>query len=161
MLVEPLMMGRPKSSRSTRQVRETDVFVLTVRAYDLGVPVMFTTATIRIYPPESKTRTVTFVLPGRNIDRKKTEEILSTITGGRVIIHDIQPYSEDRPNNGNGGINVGGNSKGGDKSVVTATVLYDSNSVVDISQIQHRLQLGNSTSDISVRDNADAEVNLY
>lgn len=168
MLVEPLMMGRPKSSRPTRQTRETDVFVLTVRAYDLGVPVLFTTATIRIYPPESKTRTVTFVLPGRNIDRKKTEEILSTITGGRVIIHDIQPYNEDRPNNngaGNGidgsmaGINFGGGSNGREKSVVTATVLYDSNSVVDISQIQRRLQQYNSTSDISVRENADAEVN--
>lgn len=166
MLVEPLMMGRPKSSRQTRQTRETDVFVLTVRAYDLGVPVMFTTATIRIYPPESKTRTVTFVLPGHNIDRKKTEEILSTITGGRVIIHDIQPYNEDRPNSGAGngvdgsmtGINFGGGSNSRDRSVVTATVLYDSNSIVDISQIQHRLQLSNTTSDISVRDNADAEV---
>lgn len=169
MLVEPLRMGRPKSSRPTRQARESDVFVLTVRAYDLGVPVMFTTATIRIYPPESKTRTVTFVLPGRNIDRKKTEDTLSTITGGRVIIHDIQPYNEDRPNgspstggnNGNGidgtptAINLGG---GGEKSVVTATVLYDSNSVVDISQIQKRLQLYNSTSDMTVRDHADAEV---
>lgn len=170
MLVEPLMMGRPKSSRPARHTRETDVFVLTVRAYDLGVPVMFTTATIRIYPPESKTRTVTFVLPGQNIDRKKTEEILSTITGGRVIIHDIQPYNENRPINGGGngidgsnmvGINFGGESNGRDKSVVTATVLYDSNSVVDISQIQRRLQLNNSTSDISVRDNADAEVSAY
>lgn len=156
MLVEPLMMGRPKSSRPARQTRETDVFVLTVRAYDLGVPVMFTTATIRVYPPESKTRTVTFVLPGHNIDRKKTEEILSTITGGRVIIHDIQPYNEDRPNNG--GDNGGDGPSGRDKSVVTATVLYDSNSVVDISQIQRRLQQNNSTSDISIRDNADAEV---
>lgn len=151
-------MGRPKSSRPTRQTRETDVFVLTVRAYDLGVPVMFTTATIRIYPPESKTRTVTFVLPGHNIDRKKTEEILSTITGGRVIIHDIQPYNEDRPTNGAGNGVDGSGSNGRDKSVVTATVLYDSNSVVDISQIQRRLQQNNSTSDISIRDNADAEV---
>lgn len=44
------------------------------------------------------------------------------------------------------------------RSVVTATVLYDSNSVVDISQIQKRLQLNNSTSGISIRDNTDAEV---
>lgn len=41
---------------------------------------------------------------------------------------------------------------------MTATVLYDSNSVVDISQIQKRLQLNNSTSGISIRDNTDAEV---
>lgn len=44
------------------------------------------------------------------------------------------------------------------RSVVTATVLYDSNSIVDISQIQKRLQLNNSTSGISIRDNTDAEV---
>lgn len=44
------------------------------------------------------------------------------------------------------------------RSIVIATVLYDSNSVVDISQIQKRLQLNNSTSGISIRDNADAEV---
>lgn len=44
------------------------------------------------------------------------------------------------------------------RSVVTATVLYDSNSVVDISQIQKRLSLNNSTSGISIRDNTDAEV---
>lgn len=167
MLVEPLMAGRPKPSRQTRQLRDSDVFVLTVRAYDLGVPVMFSMATIRIYPPESKTRTVTFVLPGSNIDRKKTEEILSTITGGRVIIHDIQPYNEDRDQmNGDGidgsntGINFGNKGNGKEKSVVTATVLYDSNSVVDISQIQKRLQLSNVTSGISVRDNTEAEVNF-
>lgn len=165
MLIEPLMMGRP-NSRKSRQARETDVFVLTIRAYDLGVPVMFSTATIRVYPPESKTRTVNFVLPGRNIDRKKTEEILSTITGGRVIIHDIQPYSEDRSNGGGNSGNIDGTNGGAsnhnnnnkDMSVVTATVLYDSNSVVDISQIKRRLQLNNSTSDISIRDNAEAEV---
>lgn len=69
-------------------------------AYDLGVPVMFSTINVRIYPPESKTRSVTFVLPGHNIDRKKTEDILSTITGGRVIIHDIQPYNENHLNEG-------------------------------------------------------------
>lgn len=45
-----------------------------------------------------------------------------------------------------------------DRSVVTATVLYDSNSVVDISQIQKRLLLNNSTSGISIRDNTNEEV---
>lgn len=174
MLVEPLMAGRPKS-RQKRQSRDSDVFVLTVRAYDLGVPVMFSMATIRIYPPESKTRTVTFVLPGRNIDRKKTEDILSTITGGRVIIHDIKPYDEghgqmdgDGVDGTNAGIDFGGKGSGSgsgsgngkDKSVVTATVLYDSNSVVDISQIQKRLQLNNATADIAVRDSTEAEVSF-
>lgn len=44
---------------------------------------------------------------------------------------------------------------------MSATVLYDSNSVVDISQIQRRLHLNNSTADISVRDNSEAEVSEY
>lgn len=80
---------------------EMDVFVLTARAYDLGVPVMFSTTTIRVYPPESRVRTVTFVMPGSNPDRKKTEDILSTVTGGRVIIHEIRPYNGyDPPSSG-------------------------------------------------------------
>lgn len=116
MLVSPLLIDRQKSSRNHLS-RDADVYTLTVRAYDLGVPVMFTTINIRIYPPESKTRSVTFVLPGQNIDRKKTEEILSTITGGRVIIHDIQPYNADDQINdghfGGGGGGVGGGGGGG------------------------------------------------
>lgn len=98
MLMSPLVIDRQKS-QTNRQSRDADVFTLTIRAYDLGVPVMFSTINVRIYPPESKTRSVSFVLPGRNIDRKKTEEILSTITGGRVIIHDIQPYNDNNQSN--------------------------------------------------------------
>lgn len=72
---------------------------------------MFSTINVRIYPPESKTRSVTFVLPGHNIDRKKTEEILSTITGGRVVIHDIQPYNDDQSNEGTVDSSDGSNIK--------------------------------------------------
>lgn len=116
MLTSPLMMDRQQSPRNQLS-RDADVYTLTVRAYDMGVPIMFTTITIRIYPPESKTRSVTFVMPGQNIDRKKTEEFLSTITGGRVIIHDIQPYNnDDQINDGNFGGSVGGGS-GSDSSV--------------------------------------------
>lgn len=136
-----------------RKSRDSDIFLLTIRAYDLGVPVMFTTTTVRVYPPESKMRTVTFVLPGRNIDRKKTEEILSTITGGRVIIHDIQPL-DDNDDDGNGSNDLSSKQK----STVKATVLYDSNSVVDISQIQRRLQFNNSTAGIVIRDSTETEV---
>lgn len=41
---------------------------------------------------------------------------------------------------------------------MTATVLYDSNSIVDISQIQKRLLLNDTTANISIRDNSEAEV---
>lgn len=105
-----------KNSHQIRQSRDLDVFTLIVRAYDLGVPVMFSTISVRVYPPESKTRSVTFVLPGHNIDRKKTEDILSTITGGRVIIHDIHPYNNDLMNdqNVNNNNGYGGNFNVGD-----------------------------------------------
>lgn len=91
MLAEPLMNTRPQVSRARTQ-RDMDVIVLTIRAYDLGVPVMFSTATVRIYPPESKTRTVTFLVPGRNPDRIETQNTLSALTGGRVIIQDIRDH---------------------------------------------------------------------
>lgn len=112
MLMSPLVIDR-QQSRQNRQSRDADVFTLTIRAYDLGVPVMFSTVNVRIYPPESKTRSVTFVLPGRNIDRKKTEDILSTITGGRVIIHDIQPYANDGSDDGSDDPITGGGGGGG------------------------------------------------
>lgn len=110
MLMSPLVIDRQKSPPN-RLTRDADVYTLTIRAYDLGVPVMFSTINVRIYPPESKTRSVTFVLPGHNIDRKKTEEILSTITGGRVIIHDIQPYNDDQLNDGSVDDSDGSNIK--------------------------------------------------
>ncbi|KNC26090.1 Cadherin-86C [Lucilia cuprina] len=83
---------------SSPSAEEQNIFILKAQAYDLGVLVRSSTTTIRIYPPESRTRAITFVVP------------------------DI---------------------KG--RSTVTATVLYDSSSVVDISQIQQRLSQHNSS----------------
>lgn len=72
--------------------------MLTIRAYDLGVPRLHSTTTVKIYPPESKTRTMSFIVPGANPDRKKLEDILSTLSGGKVSIIEIKPYKSD--NNG-------------------------------------------------------------
>ncbi|KAM7360298.1 cadherin 86C isoform 2-T13 [Cochliomyia hominivorax] len=131
------------SSSSSSSSEEQNIFIITARAYDLGVPVRSSTTTVRIYPPESRTRTVTFVVPGLNPDKTKTEETLSTVTGGKVIIHEIRPLKPDEPGAQN--IPPSGNSDIKDRSVVTATVLYDSSSVVDISQIQQRLSQHNSS----------------
>lgn len=76
---------------------EFEVFVLTARAYDLGVPVMSALCTIRIYPPKSKEHAVTFIVVGSDPDIRQTEESLSAITGGRVIIHSVKPYSGNEP----------------------------------------------------------------
>ncbi|XP_055908352.1 cadherin-86C [Eupeodes corollae] len=152
------MRSKKEAVRSRRQVTqsplENDMFVLTARAYDLGVPVRFSTATIRIYPPESRTRTVTFVVPGFNPDKQKTAETLSTITGGRVIIHDIRPMQADEP----GAKNLKGDIK--ERSVVTATVLYEGASVVDISQIQQRLSQHNGSYAIMTKEEMDSDA-LY
>ncbi|XP_065371089.1 cadherin-86C isoform X2 [Calliphora vicina] len=134
---------RQTMTSSSPSAEEQNIFILTARAYDLGVPVRSSTTTIRIYPPESRTRAVTFVVPGLNPDKAKTEETLSTITGGKVIIHEIRALKPDEPGAQN--IPPSGNPDIKDRSVVTATVLYDSSSVVDISQIQQRLSQHNSS----------------
>ncbi|XP_037049459.1 cadherin-86C isoform X3 [Bradysia coprophila] len=153
-LVEQLTITKNhKRRRRQTESIDTDVFVLTARAYDLGVPVMFSTTTIRVYPPESRVRTVTFVVPGSNPDRKKTEEILSTVTGGRVIIHDVRPYNGYDPPSAT---TIDGDSR--EKSVVVATVLYDSNSVVDIAKIQNRLSTNNSARATAITTSEDAEM---
>lgn len=86
-----------QQQRTTNANGESEVFVLTARAYDLGVPVMSAMCTIRIYPPESKARTVMFIVAGSDPDIRKTEESLSSITGGRVIIHSVKPYTGNEP----------------------------------------------------------------
>ena len=137
-LREPLVKRSKRQANSNSNKKpDMDVFVLTARAFDLGVPVRFSTTTVRIYPPESRTRTVSFLVPGYSPDRQKLEEMLSSMTGGRVVIQDIKPYT----GNLNEVINPG--SRRDEKSVVTATVIYDSDTVVDVSEIQKRLTQNN------------------
>jgi Cadherin domain len=151
-LREPLMKksnGR-KGRQATDPNTDSEVFVLTARAFDLGVPVRWSTTTIRVYPPESRTRLMTYVVPGLNPDRQKIEETLQEITGGRVIIQDIRPYTGNIP-----GAQVIGGGGGRDRSVVTATVLYDTNSVVDIEKIQQKLS-NEQNSGIIIREDSSA-----
>ncbi|XP_034662090.1 cadherin-86C isoform X2 [Drosophila subobscura] len=140
---------RDPSAAPSSSADENDMFILTARAYDLGVPVRFSTTTIRIYPPESRKRMVTFVVPGHSPDRAKTEETLSAITGGKVLIHSIRPLRPDEPGAKDIPVN---NPNIKERSVVTATVLYGSTSVVDISDIQHRLSQHNNSYAIMPQD---------
>ncbi|XP_054090120.1 cadherin-86C isoform X2 [Zeugodacus cucurbitae] len=152
------LRSKARRRRETISQIDEDMFLLIARAYDLGVPVRFSTTAIRIYPPESRTRTVTFVVPGESPNKEKTEETLSTITGGKVIIHDIRPLQPDEP----GAKTItGGNTDAMKRSVVTATVLYDSTSVVDISQIQQRLSQHNSSYAIMNGSDTAATDTLY
>lgn len=152
------LRSKARKRRETISQIDEDMFLLIARAYDLGVPVRFSTTAIRIYPPESRTRTVTFVVPGESPNKEKTEETLSTITGGKIIIHDIRPLQPDEP----GAKTItGGNTDAMKRSVVTATVLYDSTSVVDISQIQQRLSQHNSSYAIMNGSDTAATDTLY
>lgn len=46
------------------------------------------------------------------------------------------------------------------RSVVVATVLYDSNAIVDIAQIQNRLSTNNSARATAIATSEDAEVGV-
>lgn len=95
-------LKRTKKQNAHRQKRqfendqESEVYVLTIRAYDLGAPRLFSSTLVKIYPPESKTRTMSFIVPGANPDRRKLEEVLSTLSGGKVNIIEIKPYTGDQ-----------------------------------------------------------------
>ncbi|CAG9806607.1 unnamed protein product [Chironomus riparius] len=147
-LRDALTQKKQKSSENL------DVIVLTARAFDLGVPVRYSTTTIRVYPPESRTRAIAFLVPGYSHDREKLEETLSDLTGGKVMIQDIKRY----PQSGSGIIKAGD-----EKSIVTARVVYDSESVVDVAEIQKRL-VQNDDRGISIHENANvyqAENRVY
>lgn len=132
MLKEPFMKRSRRQTSSSDKI-DMDTFVLTARAFDLGVPVRFSTTTVRIYPPENRTRMVSFIVPGFSPNRQKLEQSLSDLTGGRVVIQDIKPYTDDYNNEIISGVQQI------EKSIVTATVIYDNNKIVDLTEIQKHL----------------------
>lgn len=91
-LREPLR--RSRHARQTNS-KDAEVYILTARAYDLGIPHLSSTCQIHVYPPESRARTMLFIVPGKNPDRIRTEETLAAITGGKVTIQEIRPYKGD------------------------------------------------------------------
>lgn len=100
-----------RQKRQSPDDEETETYMLTIRAYDLGVPRLHSTTTVKIYPPESKTRTMSFIVPGANPDRKKLEDILSTLSGGKVTIIDVKPFK----GSGNGATELSGQASSQEK----------------------------------------------
>ncbi|XP_052739309.1 cadherin-86C [Bicyclus anynana] len=123
-----------RQKRQNDNEQESEVYILTIRAYDLGVPKLFSTSTVKIYPPESKTRTMSFIVPGANPDRKKLEEVLSTLSGGKVTIIDIKPYKLN-----DGSISIGDQDSSQEKSVVTAVVRMAGNAAINVAKLQEQL----------------------
>ncbi|XP_049868237.1 cadherin-86C isoform X1 [Pectinophora gossypiella] len=135
-------LKRSKKQNVHRQKRqydnndqESEVYVLTIRAYDLGVPRLYSSTIVKIYPPESKTRTMSFIVPGANPDRKKLEEVLSTLSGGKVTIVEIKPYK----GNNNGATDLSGQASSQDKSEVIALVRMSGNTAIDVAKLQEQL----------------------
>ncbi|XP_041988117.1 cadherin-86C isoform X2 [Aricia agestis] len=135
-LLDSLKRTKKQNRRKREsQAQESEVFVLTVRAYDLGIPRLSSTTTVKVYPPESKTRTMSFIVPGANPDRKKLEEVLSTLSGGRVTIVDIKPY-KGKENNGK---DIIGEDSSQERSEVIALVHSASNNAIDVTKLQEQL----------------------
>ncbi|XP_068632307.1 cadherin-86C [Battus philenor] len=136
-LLEPLKRTKKQNvERRKRKVddeEESEVFVLTIRAYDLGVPSLSSSTTVKIYPPESKTRTMSFIVPGSNPDRKKLEEILSTLSGGKINIIEIKPYK----GNENSATDIQASSQ--EKSEVIAVVRMSGNTAINVAKLQEQL----------------------
>lgn len=92
-----------------------ELVTLKLRAYDDGVPRLTSDAEVymiffslkavlllyffkvRIYPPESKSRKMVFIVPGKYPDKSNTEQTLSALTGGRVVVDDVKPYTRFEP----------------------------------------------------------------
>ncbi|VVD02648.1 unnamed protein product [Leptidea sinapis] len=130
---EPLKKNKVQNKfRQKRQEDsdESEVYILTIRAYDLGVPRLTSTTTVKIYPPESKTRTMSFIVPGSNPDRKKLEELLSTLSGGKVNIIDIKPYK------GKADESAGSDQE---RSEVIALVRISEKSAINVAKLQEQL----------------------
>ncbi|XP_011499951.1 PREDICTED: cadherin-86C [Ceratosolen solmsi marchali] len=137
-------------NRSRRAEDNNPLFILTARAYDLGVPHLSTTTQIRIIQPMSAfARIVMFVMPGENPDPRKTAETLATITGSRVIIQEIKPYISQ--------INPSSSSDIGKRSVVVARVEQNGpGTLVDVDKIRASLT-ANGFGIISGMDNVGAD----
>ncbi|KAF5298261.1 hypothetical protein FQR65_LT09772 [Abscondita terminalis] len=100
-----------------------DIVTLKARAWDEGVPRLSGECEIRLYPPDSQSKKITFIVPGIEPDRKYVEETLQALTKSKVIIHEIRPHKEN-------------GDQAPIRSEVEATVLYGPNTVIDIVEIE-------------------------
>ncbi|XP_048523425.1 cadherin-86C-like [Dendroctonus ponderosae] len=132
---EDLFLNEKTGELLVKRMWEQDELVsVKVRAFDEGVPRLSSDAEVRIYPPESKTRKILFIVPEKYPDKLATEKTLSALTGGRVEVEEIRPYTGFEP-----GAAYISRETDGEKSVVVATVHYNKDSIVDVNRIQQLL----------------------
>ncbi|XP_028144582.2 cadherin-86C [Diabrotica virgifera virgifera] len=107
-----------------------DIVTLRARAWDGGVPRLYNESEIRVYPPEGQSRKMVFIVPGSNPDKLIIADTLRTLTGGKVAIDRIRPYTGYEP-----GATYVTHDDDKDRSVVEATVTFSKGSVVDLDEI--------------------------
>lgn len=61
--------------------------------YTIGVPHRWSTTQVRIYPPSSGARQMTFLIPA-SMDVAAMHNLLERLTGGKVTINSIKPNYE-------------------------------------------------------------------
>ena len=119
------------------------VISLVVGAYDLGVPHQHDETTVDIYTREVAARSIYFIVPKGvhqlELDRKKTEALLSTLTGAPTTINQIQTYSgtDYFVNEEDSKSNEQNDDPANKKSRVVATVRFPPHAaVVDLDRIR-------------------------
>lgn len=76
---------------------KSQVTILRIRAIDEGLPRHYGECEIRIYPPEGQSVKILFVVPGKNPDKEAIEKTLIALTGARVSVNRIRPYTGYEP----------------------------------------------------------------
>ncbi|KAK9506580.1 hypothetical protein O3M35_008483 [Rhynocoris fuscipes] len=146
-------------TRFPRQAKDV-VTDLLVRAYDMGVPTLWSTAQVRIFPAESSARVMRFLVPGRNPDRRSVEQLLTDLTGARVVIHSIEPYVPGQ-NYYARATDLTRGSSDTEKSIVTATILYNNGAIVDLGKVQKHLVENRTVVKVTSTNQVDDTVKVY
>ncbi|KAL3279372.1 hypothetical protein HHI36_016882 [Cryptolaemus montrouzieri] len=116
--------------RLTEKWGNSELLTLTGRAWDGGIPRLSGVCEIRIYPPETNSRKMTFIVPGTDPDTEAIANTLRAITGAKVTINNVRQYRGYEPD----AIDIS-RSTDTEKCVVEAIVHY-SRGNIDVKKIQ-------------------------
>lgn len=94
--IENITLNRDSGEFHIKPIwKTTEIVTLKARAWDEGVPRLWSECQVKLYPPESRTRPITFIVPGRNPNPKAIEDELRALTGAQVTVQEIHPYLEN------------------------------------------------------------------
>jgi hypothetical protein len=95
LVVRAYDLGKETNSILQRQHVKTENFHLRKTASP-GVPHRYSTTQVKIFPPDSGTRLLNFLLPANGMNYEKMEELLTKITGGQVTVLEVNSYRPQR-----------------------------------------------------------------